>query len=78
MKKESLLVADMAASLGWEKGREADMETGAEGMGKGAAVELGGAGMIPTGCSLGNPEAPGLPNLSRWVVRRYYGGQRCI
>lgn len=68
----------MAASLGWGKGREADTESGAEGIGKGVAVEPGRAGMNPTGCSLGNPEAPGLPNLSRWAVRRYYGRQRGI
>lgn len=71
-------MVEMAANLGWGKGRGSDMETGTEGMGKGVIVEPGRAGMNTTGCLLGNPEAPGLPNLSRWVVRRYYGGQRSI
>jgi hypothetical protein len=74
MKTESLLVVEMALSLGWGKGRGADTETVTEGMGKGVNVEPGRAGMNPTGCLLGSPETPGLPNLSRWVVRRYYGG----
>lgn len=65
MKKESLLVVGMSASLEWGKGRRADVETGTEGMGKEGSVEPGGTGMNPTGCLLGNPEAPDLPNLSR-------------
>lgn len=65
MKTESLPVAEMTASLGWGKGRGAGMETGTAGMGKGVAVEPGRAGMNSSGCLLGNPDAQGLPNLSR-------------
>lgn len=66
MRKESLLVVE---SLEWAEGRGADKESGAERVGREGSVEPARTGMNPAACLLDNPEAPGLPNLSRWVGR---------
>lgn len=71
-------MVEMSVSLEWGKGRGEGMETGTEGMGKEGSVEPGRTEMNQTGCLLGNPEAQGLPSLSRWVVRQHYEGQKSI
>lgn len=69
LERESLLAVGVSGNwAGRTGGRDADMKTGVEDVGKAGSVAPGRMGTVLAGCLLGNPGVPALPSMSRWAV----------